>query len=210
MTVAITYTGATPTVGADADTWGTELNVDALAKIKVDLDALASEANSSETELTAATSNVAALTTTLSSAAPIGHIVIWPTTTPPTNWLECNAAAVSRTTYAALFAIIGTTFGTGDGSTTFNLPDTRGEFVRGWDNGRGLDPSRAFGNAQAGAIESHNHLVSPPASDGTTGSGNTATGTGGSESITSYYTGSTGGTETRPRNISLMYIIRAL
>ena len=52
----------------------------------------------------------------------------------PTNWLECNGAAISRTTYSALFAAIGTTWGSGDGSTTFNLPETRGLFPRGWNH----------------------------------------------------------------------------
>jgi phage-related tail fiber protein len=68
--------------------------------------------------------------------------------TAPTGWLKANGAAVSRTTYAALFSAIGTTFGVGDGSTTFNLPDLRGEFMRGWDDGRGVDSGRAFGSAQ--------------------------------------------------------------
>ena len=61
-------------------------------------------------------------------------------------------SAVSRTQYPALFAAIGTTFGVGDGRTTFNLPDLRGEFVRGWDGGRNIDPGRAFGSAQGDAI----------------------------------------------------------
>jgi len=54
---------------------------------------------------------------------PIGEIKMWPTTTAPTNWGLCNGQAISRATYATLFALIGTTFGAGDGSTTFNLPD---------------------------------------------------------------------------------------
>lgn len=57
---------------------------------------------------------------------PIGSIVPYGTTTAPTNWLVCDGSAVSRTTYANLFAVIGTSFGSGDGSTTFNLPDLRG------------------------------------------------------------------------------------
>tara|TARA_R100000329_G_scaffold143221_1_gene127125 strand:- start:645 stop:1196 length:552 start_codon:yes stop_codon:yes gene_type:complete len=52
-----------------------------------------------------------------------GLIVPWSSTSVPSGFLECNGAAVSRTTYSALFAIIGTTYGTGDGSTTFNVPD---------------------------------------------------------------------------------------
>jgi phage-related tail fiber protein len=210
MAVSITYDGATPTVGADADVWGTELNVGALAKIKVDLDALATEANASETELTTATSNIVTLTTNLGLAAPIGSVVAWPRNTAPTNWLECSGQAVSRTTYATLFAITGTVFGVGNGTTTFNVPDLRGEFVRGWDNSRGVDSGRAFGSAQADELEAHTHLISPPSSSDTTSSGLTATGTGGGETVTPYESGSTGGTETRPRNIALMYIIRAL
>ena len=210
MPVTITYDGATPTVGADADVWGAELNVGALAKIKVDLDALASEANSSETELTTATSNIATLTSNLALAAPIGSIVAWPRNTAPTSWLECSGQAVSRTTYATLFAITGTVFGVGNGTTTFNVPDLRAEFVRGWDNARGVDSGRAFGSTQADEIESHSHLISPPSSSDVTSSGLTATGAGGGETVTPYDSGLTGGTETRPRNVALMYIIRAL
>jgi phage-related tail fiber protein len=56
---------------------------------------------------------------------------------------------VSRTTFAELFSAIGTTHGAGDGSTTFNVPDLRGEFVRGWDHGRGVDSGRGLGSLQA-------------------------------------------------------------
>jgi microcystin-dependent protein len=66
----------------------------------------------------------------------------------PSGWLKANGAAVSRTTYAALFSAIGTTYGAGNGSTTFNVPDLRGEFTRGWDDGRGVDSGRALGSAQ--------------------------------------------------------------
>ena len=81
----------------------------------------------------------------------VGSIQIFAMPTTPAGWLKANGAAVSRTTYAALFSKIGTTFGTGDGSTTFNLPDLRGEFLRGWDDGRGIDASRVFGSAQLDA-----------------------------------------------------------
>jgi hypothetical protein len=60
--------------------------------------------------------------------------------TPPAGTLAANGAAVSRVAYAALFAVIGTTYGAGDGVNTFNLPDDRGNFSRAWDNGRGIDP----------------------------------------------------------------------
>lgn len=75
----------------------------------------------------------------------------------PTGWLKANGAAVSRTAYADLFAAIGTLYGDGDGFNTFNLPDLRGEFIRGWDDGRGIDSGRAFGSAQSDEIKSHGH-----------------------------------------------------
>jgi microcystin-dependent protein len=145
---------------------------------------------------------------TFAAAVPVGSVTMYAANTAPTGWLECSGAAVSRTTYAGLFAAIGTVFGTGDGSTTFNLPDMRGEFARGWDNGRGVDPARAFGSAQADELEAHVHSVQPPAASGEAGSGLTTTGSGGVETITAYDTASTGGTETRPRNIALMFIIK--
>ncbi|KGH20758.1 phage tail protein [Comamonas thiooxydans] len=70
----------------------------------------------------------------------------------PSGWLECNGAAISRATYGTLFASIGTNYGAGDGATTFNLPDLRGEFLRGADRGRGIDAGRAVGSAQGDAI----------------------------------------------------------
>ena len=145
---------------------------------------------------------------TFVAAVPVGSVTMYAANTAPTGWLECSGAAVSRTTYAGLFTAIGTVFGVGDGSTTFNLPDMRGEFARGWDNSRGVDPARAFGSAQADELEAHTHSVTPPAAPDDTGSGLTTTGTGGVETITPYNTASTGGTETRPRNIALMFIIK--
>lgn len=81
----------------------------------------------------------------------------------PTGALVCNGQAVSRATYAALFALIGTTWGAGDGSTTFNVPDFRGVALRGTDEGRGLDASRAFASYQADLFASHAHGVNDPA-----------------------------------------------
>lgn len=79
------------------------------------------------------------------SAMPPGAVQWFAMTNTPVGWLECNGAAISRTNYAALFAAIGTTFGAGNGSNTFNLPELRGEFFRGWDHGRGVDTNRVFG-----------------------------------------------------------------
>jgi microcystin-dependent protein len=72
--------------------------------------------------------------TTQQQAAPLpsGMVMYFANTSAPTGWLECNGAAVARTTYSSLFAAIGTVYGPGDGSNTFNLPDARGMFLRGW------------------------------------------------------------------------------
>ena len=91
---------------------------------------------------------------------PIGSIHWMAGSTVPSGYLKANGDNVSRTTYARLFSVIGTTYGIGDGSTTFALPDLRGEFVRSWDDGRGVDSGRAIGTAQAGSIEGHDHTLS--------------------------------------------------
>lgn len=70
-----------------------------------------------------------------------GSVILWLTATPPEGYLECDGSEVSRTTYANLFGVVGVSFGDGDGATTFNLPDFRGYFLRGWDHGAGNDPN---------------------------------------------------------------------
>lgn len=75
----------------------------------------------------------------------------------PPGYLRANGAAVSRTTYAALFAALGTYYGGGDGSTTFNLPDARAMFLRGLDEGRGVDPGRFLGTIQGSQNLWHQH-----------------------------------------------------
>lgn len=70
----------------------------------------------------------------------------------PDGWLKANGAEVSRSTFSALFAAIGTTYGAGDGSTTFILPDLRGEFIRGFADGRDVDAARVFGSSQKGTL----------------------------------------------------------
>lgn len=91
---------------------------------------------------------------------PAGAIIPFAMGTAPSGWLVCNGAAVSRTTYSALFAAIGTTYGAGNGSTTFNLPDLRGEFIRGLDNGRGVDSGRTLGSTQSASNQAHTHTGS--------------------------------------------------
>ena len=80
--------------------------------------------------------------------------------TAPSGFLTAYGSAISRSAYLNLFSAIGTTYGVGDGSTTFNIPDLRGAFIRGWDNGKGLDPSRVFGSLQNSALGLHNHSAS--------------------------------------------------
>ena len=148
-------------------------------------------------------------TSTKVENCPPGMIMAWPVNSPPYGWLECNGAAISRSVYSALFANIGLTFGN-PGSTQFNLPDLRGEFIRGWDNGRGVDVSRVFGSAQAATrvqahvgIEGSQLNVSAINSDGTetyTIAGQTQTTLGSSQTFTRHLM--------RPRNVALMFCIK--
>ncbi|EIM8665461.1 phage tail protein [Escherichia coli] len=153
------------------------------------------------------------------SALPVGAPVPWPSETPPTGWLKCNGAAFSAEEYPELAKAYPTN----------KLPDLRGEFIRGWDDGRGIDTGRALLSLQAGMLEKHRHIV--VANDGydtkdewelatifkktyTQGRGLDATNTGGSliPSPTLHSRGSignTGGSETRPRNIAFNFIVRA-
>ena len=89
---------------------------------------------------------------TANSFCPSGMVMIFAGDFAPVGWLKANGAAVSRTVYANLFAAIGTRYGAGDGHSTFNLPDLRGEFLRFWDDGRGVDAGRVLGSWQGDAI----------------------------------------------------------
>lgn len=146
------------------------------------------------------------------SGLPVATVIQSAVDVTPVGTLRCNGSAVSRTTYAALFAEIGTFHGSGNGSTTFNLPDWRGEFLRCWDDGRGIDVGRTIASTQSGDIEAHIH-------EAQSGSGSvpkyplTAFGSGFEGGVVTptdwqlYNTGSTGGTETRPRNVALLTCI---
>lgn len=147
------------------------------------------------------------------SAVPAGAVIYVAKNTTPTGYLKANGATVSRTTYATLFAAIGITFGAGDGSTTFVLPDLRGEFIRGWDDGRLVDSGRSFGSAQSNSIAPHQHYLlggSGAVSDWFGGSSE-AYGAGIGSLDTGAQTASTGvniATETRPRNVALLACIK--
>lgn len=90
----------------------------------------------------------------------IGSFFFHSAASAPNDALVADGSAVSRTTYAALFAKIGTVFGAGDGSSTFNLPDLRGVVPRGLDLGKGYDSGRTLGSYQADDNKSHNHTAS--------------------------------------------------
>lgn len=164
-----------------------------------------------------------ALDALMAAIVPAGMVAAF-AASAPAGWLAADGSVVSRTTYAALFARIGTVFGAGDGSTTFKLPDLRGEFIRGIDLGRGVDVGRVFGSSQGGALESHTHRLFGTASTGNVSeaerlgsTGNPAL-VGDVDSVTKNYMlnngsgtqliESTGGTETRPRNIALLLCIK--
>jgi microcystin-dependent protein len=152
---------------------------------------------------------------TWANPTPTGSVIAFAGQTAPAGWLLCQGQAVSRTTYADLFAIINTTYGVGDNSTTFNLPDLRAEFVRGWDAGRGIDIGRVFGSSQGGNIQSHTHSMSYVRGAEAAGTVTDANGFLSLNADTSLgvYTNSnvivaSGGTETRPRNVAMQYIIK--
>ena len=148
---------------------------------------------------------------------PVGTVLTWVTETAPSGYLECNGAAISRVTYATLFGVISDDYGVGDGYTTFNLPDYRGEFLRGWDHAAANDPDAAtrtdrgdgtggdvVGSKQADEIKAHVHTVNTDTLSATGGD----TGGGFPEFSVTGNTGSTGGNETRPRNVNVMYCIK--
>lgn len=139
----------------------------------------------------------------LETVAP-GIVASFPASSPPEGWLKANGAAVSRSAYSALFAAIGVTFGAGDGSTTFNVPDLRGEFVRGLDDSRGVDSGRVLGSTQGDAFKAHNHASFNREISPTTVAG---PGNPGWYPL-STTTQSVGGSETRPRNIALLACIK--
>ncbi|MBY5998250.1 phage tail protein [Tritonibacter mobilis] len=91
---------------------------------------------------TGTANNDAATVAQANSASPIGTVVSYAGTTAPERWLLCYGQAVSRTTYATLFSVIGTAFGAGDGTTTFNVPDCRGRVAAGKDNMGGTAAER--------------------------------------------------------------------
>lgn len=94
----------------------------------------------------------------ISGTNPAGTVITYAAATAPTGYLVCDGALYSRVTYADLFAVIGTTFGVGDGTTTFGVPMLMGQFIRGWNStGSGIDASRVFGSTQTDDFLAHTH-----------------------------------------------------
>ena len=146
---------------------------------------------------------------------PVGTIQSHSANTAPSGWLICDGSPISRTTYSDLYSIVGTTWGSGDGSTTFTIPDFRGWFMRGFDGGSGTDPdagSRTGGNvigsSQNEEFKSHYHnWVVNRGGNGGTGRP-LAVGDSHNYGNLGVNTDSRGGNETRPKNIALQYCIK--
>jgi microcystin-dependent protein len=166
---------------------------------------------------------------------PTATVVPWTDSSVPSGFLECNGAAVSRTTYSALFAIIGTTYGAGDGASTFNIPDLQDEVVVGKSNNKALGStggantvtstgnvggSTANATLSTAQLASHSHPgannpisspVSNPASAGNFfhnpgSSGNAGSGSGHSHNMSANFSGDA--TSVLQPYLTLIYIIK--
>ena len=145
------------------------------------------------------------------SALPVGVPVPWPSATPPTGWLKCNGAAFSAEEYPELAKAYPTN----------KLPDLRGEFIRGWDDGRGVDPSRNLGSSQTDQLQNHGHSNIRMSYTGAFGGSGALPDGGGQRSHDGDLVGPVSstnfaggqprvGAETRPRNVAFNYIVRAV
>lgn len=168
-------------------------------------------------EVTAGTDNTKAVSPnslkqalpTMGMAVPVGSVITFAGKTAPAGYLICDGSSVGKTAYPDLFSAIGTTYGFGEFAYEFKLPDLRGEFIRGFDGGRGVDTNRSFGSAQSDDIKNHTHAGnSGPATSSTS---DLKGGAFRSSDQGSYNTGEFPGsdsTETRPRNVAMLYCIK--
>ena len=156
-------------------------------------------------------------------AVPTGVTLPFPTTTAPVGYLELDGSLLSRDIFFNLWSFAEASgnirveaewsngfhggFSLGDNSTTFRIPDVRGDFIRYWDNDRGVDNGRAIGSNQNDELKSHKHLAHPSTSGGhdTTGYSVTYSNLPAGYSLN---TANTGGNETRPRNTAMMPCIK--
>lgn len=148
---------------------------------------------------------------------PTGAIMPFAMNSAPSGWLAADGSAINRSVYATLFSAIGTTYGTGDGSTTFNLPDLRGIFVRGAGSQTisGITYNKTFGAKETDAMQGHIHSFNGApwysGSNSNGGAGPVSTGSG--NPIGNPSSDGTNGiprtaSETRPANIALLYCIK--
>lgn len=149
------------------------------------------------------------------AAVPPGAIFYFASTFLPDGYLICDGSLVSRTTYATLYATIGTTFGQGDGIRTFQLPDLSGQFIRSWDSKGLVDPYRLMGSKQADAMQGHFHSIQDvwPKGTGYGYTGTTGVGSGAINTTGGPIADTTHGvpriaSETRPVNIALVACIK--
>lgn len=142
---------------------------------------------------------------------PPGMIMAYGAQGCPAGWLNTDGAAVSRSAFPALFVAIGAAWGNGDGSSTFNVPDLRGYFLRMQDAGAGRDPGREFASVQGDSVGAHQHAV--PTATGTAGSGTTNTfafpQAGGTSSVPTIGQDPASAGETRPKNVAVWYCIKS-
>lgn len=153
------------------------------------------------------------------SVTKAGTVFIYSGTSVPEGFFECNGAEVSRLENPQLFSVIGTTYGEGNGITTFNLPDYRGMFLRGFDSNGEIDPdsnSRIGGNVngsvQSDQVKGHKHhipLYWVSRAMNSEGSGQLIFNLDPAYSSGNEFTDLAGGSETRPKNIFVMYIIKS-
>eukprot|EP00035_Acanthoeca_spectabilis_P033733 m.25176 g.25176 ORF g.25176 m.25176 type:complete len:353 (+) comp6168_c0_seq1:37-1095(+) len=146
---------------------------------------------------------------TPASAVPVGSVIWFAANTPPQGYLVCDGQSVSRTEFPALSTVLGTTFG-GNGSVV-RLPDLRGEFIRGFDGGRGVDAARRFASGQSHMFQDHVHAVASDVADGRgvrSGVSSPPTRVQSSTFLTTTPRSGLHGNETRPRNVALLPCIR--
>lgn len=144
---------------------------------------------------------------------PPGTVIQFAGATVPDGYLMANGDVISRADYSDLFGAIGTIYGAGDGVSTFRLPDLRGEFVRGWDDDRGVDTGRAIGSSQVGMSQINPGVMVRVGSFGTGDGTHDATGVSNAAyandmSAAPWGNSSTLYPETRPRNIALMFCVK--
>ncbi|SDR97127.1 Phage Tail Collar Domain [Pseudomonas asplenii] len=155
------------------------------------------------------------------SSLPVGSMVPFPKGTVPAGFLEADHSVQSIAVYPDLYAYLGTTFNDGtEPAGYFRLPESRGEFLRGWDHGRGVDTGRAVGTYQVNSMQGHNHVLSYSGASvgpfGLAGGPNIALAVTNANTIQAATIVSDGvngapsvAAETRPRNLAVMWCIKA-